>query len=73
MNFDDTARFFGPSHKLNPELFAPPNKTATMLCRDCHKVVVPGIKRYCGRCARIRKLANNRKSYRNGLLRRNRH
>jgi len=23
MNFDDTARFFGPSEKLWPELFAP--------------------------------------------------
>jgi len=29
MNFDDTARFFGPSDKLWPELFAPPSKDAS--------------------------------------------
>lgn len=72
MNFDDTARFFGPTEKLWSELFGPPSKAAKMLCRDCRKVVVPGIKKYCGRCARIRKLASNRKSYRNGLLRKSR-
>jgi hypothetical protein len=73
MNFDDTARFFGPSEKMWPELFAAPSKAAKMLCRDCRKVVVPGIKRYCGRCARIRKLASNRESYRNALLQRRRY
>ena len=72
MTFDDTARFFGPSHKLNPELFIPPCKAATMLCRDCRKVVVTGIKRYCGKCARIRKLTSNRESYRNALRRKDR-
>jgi hypothetical protein len=40
MNFDDTARFWGPSEKLWPELFVAPSKAATMLCRDCRKVVV---------------------------------
>jgi hypothetical protein len=51
MNFDDTARFFGPSNKLWPELFAPPSKRATKVCRECRKVEVQGIKRYCGKCA----------------------
>jgi hypothetical protein len=51
MNFDDTARFFGPSNKLWPELFAPPSKRAIKLCRECRKVEVQGIKRYCGKCA----------------------
>jgi hypothetical protein len=72
MNLDDTARFFGASERLWPQLFAPPTKTATMLCRDCHKAIVPGIKRYCGRCARIRKLTSNRESYRNALRRKTR-
>ena len=42
-------------------------KHAKKLCRNCHKVEVQGIKRYCGKCARARKLAANRESYRRGL------
>jgi len=38
-------------------------KHAKKLCRNCHKVKVQGIKRYCGKCARARKLAANRESY----------
>ena len=64
MNFDDTARFFGPSEKLWPELFAAPDKAAITLCRDCRKVNVEGIRRYCGRCAIKRKLAKTRESKR---------
>ena len=59
-----TARFFGPTEKLCPQLFVAPNKAATMLCRDCRKVVVEGIHRYCGRCALKRKLASTRESKR---------
>jgi hypothetical protein len=64
MNFDDTARFLGPSEKLSPELFAAPSKKPTMLCRNCRKVVVRGIRRYCERCALKRKLASTRESKR---------
>ncbi len=64
MNFDDTARFFGPSEKLWPELFATANKTATKLCRHCRKVKVEGIRRYCGSCAHKRKLEATRDSKR---------
>jgi len=42
-------------------------KHAKKLCRNCHKVEVQGIKRYCGKCARARKLAANRESYHRGL------
>jgi hypothetical protein len=65
MNFDDTARFFGPSNKLWPELFAPASKRATILCADCRKVEVEGIKRYCGKCAAKRQ----RKSHRDAMRR----
>jgi hypothetical protein len=64
MNFDDTARFWGPSEKLWPELFSAPSKVATTLCRDCRKVAVEGIRRYCERCALKRKLASTRRSKR---------
>jgi hypothetical protein len=64
MNFDDTARFFGPSNKLWPELFAPPSKRATILCADCRKVEVEGIKRYCGRCAAERQRRSHRDAMR---------
>jgi hypothetical protein len=64
MNFDDTARFWGRSEKLWPELFVEPGKVATIVCRDCRKVVVEGIRRYCGRCALKRKLASTRRSKR---------
>jgi hypothetical protein len=64
MNFDDTARYWGPSEKLWPELFVAPSKAATMLCRDCRKIVVSGIRRYCELCARKRKLTSTRESKR---------
>jgi hypothetical protein len=64
MNFDDTARFWGPSQKLWPELFRAPCKVATTLCRECRKVPVEGIRRYCGRCGLKRKLASTRRSKR---------
>lgn len=64
MNFDDTARYSGPSQKLWPELFAMPSIVATTLCRDCRKTVVEGIRRYCDRCALKRKLASTRRSKR---------
>jgi len=64
MNFDDTARFFGSSEKLWPELFAPPSKTATILCRDCRKTEVAARRRYCAKCAHRRKLASTRESKR---------
>jgi hypothetical protein len=62
MKFDDTARFWGPSEKLWPDLFVAPSKVATKHCRDCRKVVVEGIRRYCERCALKRKLALTRES-----------
>jgi len=68
MNFDDTARFFGPSEKLWPELFAAPGKAATRLCLDCRKVVVEGTKRYCSKCAAARHRAAKRKSARKRRL-----
>jgi len=40
LRIDDTARYWGPSEKLWPELFAPPTKTAIVLCRDCREVAV---------------------------------
>jgi hypothetical protein len=64
MNFDDTARFFGPSEKLWPEPFAPPSTRATMLCRRCRNVAVSGIRRFCGKCAHARKLEATRESKR---------
>jgi hypothetical protein len=64
MNFDDTARFWGPSQKLWPELFGAPSKVATTLCRECRKVPVEGFRRYCGRCGLKRKLASTRRSKR---------
>ena len=64
MKFDDTARYLGPSEKLWPELFNAPSKAAMKRCRDCRKVAVEGIRRYCGRCALKRKLASTRESKR---------
>jgi hypothetical protein len=64
MNFDDTARFLGPSEKLWPKLFAERDQVAITLCRDCRKVNVEGIRRYCQRCAYKRKLARTRESKR---------
>jgi hypothetical protein len=38
--------------------------SATTLCRDCRKLAVKGIRRYCERCALKRKLASTRRSKR---------
>jgi hypothetical protein len=64
MNFDDTARFFGPSTKLCPELVAPPSKRATKVCRNCRNVEVQGIKRYCGKCPAERERKSHREAMR---------
>ena len=68
MNFDDTARIWGPSEKLWPALFVAPSKAATRLCLDCRKVVVEGTKRYCSKCAAARHRAAKRKSARKRRL-----
>jgi hypothetical protein len=62
MNFDDTAKFFGPSDKLWPDLFRPPDRRMTKLCKveDCRREVKPR-QRYCPRCARNRKRESNRR------------
>jgi hypothetical protein len=67
MNFDDTARFFGSSAKLWPELFQPRLRSAKFMCRDCRRIEVTQKVLYCGRCAHNRKLATNRESYRRAL------
>jgi hypothetical protein len=64
MNFDDTARFFGPSERLWPELFAQPRKKGTRLCRDCRRTEVHGIRRYCGKCLSLRQRKAKRESAR---------
>jgi hypothetical protein len=64
MNFDDTARFFGPSERLWPELFAQPGKKAIRLCRDCRRTEVNGIRRYCGKCLLLRQRKAKRQSAR---------
>src|SRR5262245_44240607 len=64
MNFDDTARFFGPSNKLWPELFAPPSKHAIRMCRDCRKREVRPRQKYCPDCARKKKRESNRRHIR---------
>jgi len=65
MNFDDTARFLGPSNKLWPQLFASQSRRATIVCRNCRKVEVQGIKRYCEKCA----IERQRKSHRDAMRR----
>ena len=64
MNFDDTARFFGQGTELWPELFTPPSKRAIKVCRICRKIVVPGIKRYCEKCAAERQRRSHRDAMR---------
>jgi hypothetical protein len=61
MNFDDTARFFGPSDKLWPELFRPPVRQGTKLCLDCRKREVKPRQKYCRVCARNRKRESDRR------------
>ena len=64
MNFDDTARFFGPSDKLWPLLFRPPDKRVTKLCLDCRKREVRPRQKYCPDCARKHKRESNRRHIR---------
>jgi hypothetical protein len=62
MNFDDTARFFGSSEKLWPELLVSAKCSATRMCRDCRRTEVRGNQLYCGKCAYKRKLASAREA-----------
>ena len=64
MNFDDTARFFGPSNKLWPELFAPPSKQAIKMCQDCRKREVRPRQKRCSVCARKRQREKQRQHMR---------
>ena len=64
MNFDDTAKFFGPSHVLHPELFLPAAKSKGRPCKECGRGDVYGIRRYCVRCADNRRLRANREARR---------
>jgi hypothetical protein len=64
VNFDDTARFFGPSDKLWPLLFRPPDKRVTKLCLDCRKREVRPRQKYCPDCARKHKRESNRRHIR---------
>jgi hypothetical protein len=64
MNFDDTARFFGPSDKLWPDLFRPPHKRVTKLCLDCRKREVRPRQKYCPDCASKHKRESNRRHIR---------
>jgi hypothetical protein len=64
MNFDDTARFFGPSDKLWPDLFRPLGKRATKLCLECRKREIRPRQKYCPDCARKRKRESNRRHIR---------
>jgi len=63
MNFDDTARFHGPSHKLSPELFAkaepkkllrpgaqPFSDYGVMICPKCRTVMHQSTREYCPSC-----------------------
>lgn len=61
MNFDDTARFFGPSDKLWPDLFRPPVKRVIKLCLDCRKREVKPRQKYCHICAKNRKRESDRR------------
>jgi hypothetical protein len=64
MNFDDTARFFGPSDNLWPDLFRPEDKRATKLCLNCHKRKLRTRQKYCPPCASNRKRESNRRHIR---------
>src|SRR5262249_4022184 len=55
MNFDDTARFFGPSHRMYQELFVAAQHVAKRMCKECRKREVGPRKRYCDACAKTRK------------------
>jgi hypothetical protein len=64
VNFDDTARFFGPSDKLWPDLFRPPDRRVTKLCLDCRRREVRPRQWYCPDCARKNKRDSNRRHIR---------
>jgi hypothetical protein len=55
MNFDDTARFFGPSDRMHPELFIAPQHVAKRMCQKCKKREVRPRQKYCEGCAKSRK------------------
>ena len=61
MNFDDTARFFGPSDKLWPDLFSQSVKRVAKLCLDCRKREVKPRQKYCHICAKNRKRESDRR------------
>jgi len=53
MNFDDTARFFGPSNKLWPDLFRPPQREIKRVCLGCRRVEMREARqKYCPKCYR---------------------
>jgi len=60
MNFDDTARFFGASHRMHPDLFIAPQHIAKRMCKECRKREVGLRKRYCDACAKSRKREKTR-------------
>jgi hypothetical protein len=64
MNFDDTARFFGPSHRMYPELFIAPHHVAKRMCKECRKREVRSRQKYCDACAKSRKRESTRLSMR---------
>jgi hypothetical protein len=50
MNFDDTARFFGPSDRLWPELFRPPQREIKRVCLGCRRSEMRPRQKYCPKC-----------------------
>jgi len=60
MNFDDTARFFGPSRRMYPGLYIAPQRVAKRMCQECRKREVGPRKRYCEACAKSRKRESTR-------------
>ena len=60
MNFDDTARFCGPSDKLWPDLFRSPDKRVIKVCLECRKREIRVRQKYCPDCARKHKRESNR-------------
>jgi hypothetical protein len=64
MNFDDTARFFGSSHRMYPGLFTAKQHVAKRMCRECKKREVGPRKKYCEACAKSRKREKTRRAMR---------
>jgi hypothetical protein len=50
MNFDDTARFFGPSDRLWPDLFRPPQRKIKRVCLGCRRIEMRSRQKYCPKC-----------------------